>query len=138
MKHIEEKIKPLVDALNKVPYIQTFSSCEGHYDTPSNIDNEANQYAQVQFEIKENSEPKFENLAQIILSQTAPDWSDILVRMFKEYYVCPHETELNVKYALRIEPFDPRNLTAEQKRIITDREITKIISIIEEYLTQLS
>lgn len=31
---IEEGIRPLVDALNRLPYISTVYSCEGHFDAP--------------------------------------------------------------------------------------------------------
>ncbi len=124
---IEQRIKGLVDMLNNVPYIETFSSCEGHYDS----DDPDNHRAEVRMYVAD--EPGFLELSTRILAETAPDWGIVLVEMYKRFYVLPDETELREHYMLTIKPFD-RNESIENKRQYTNEAIGKIIGVLTEYL----
>ena len=80
---IEERIKPLVDALNSIGYIRTFSSCEGHYEIyDSHSFNNDREYAEVMFEIDNGKEKDLENLIFNILGEVSEDFNKTTVDIF--------------------------------------------------------
>ena len=129
MNGIEKRIKPLVDILNEVEFISTFSSCEGHFDS-ADIDK---QEANIKFDVKKDKENDFEDLAALILSETAPYWVEAKVEMLKRLYVLPDEKELRKNYEIIIRPFE-ENITPREKRRYTDEAINRVISAVKGYL----
>ena len=128
---IEKEIKPLVEILNEVPYIETYSSCRGHYRSG----NPQKQRATVHFKVEAEHEKDFEDLAAFVLAQTAPTWHQALVQIFKEFYVMPDETDLKTHYLIAIKPFkDVRSSGAKRK--YTNRAIRKATEATRQYLDQ--
>jgi hypothetical protein len=138
-KKIEPKIANLVSLLNKVHYLETVSSCEGHFPKKIELDNgsyiEVDEYAHVIFEIPEKNEHDFEKLIYNLQSQTCLDWCEYNLSINKEYYCMPHEEELFKKWQLKIKPFMPANYSNQEKRDITHKAIYKLEDILENYLS---
>ena len=128
---IEPRIKPLVDVLNKVDYIKTFSSCEGHYSDENSYGMDKREYAEVMFNVQD--EKKFEGLARLILEKTVYDWPDAITDINKRYYVVPGNSSLNYNWRVTITPFK-ENGSNDKKRQITDKFIQRITSIVENYV----
>lgn len=126
---IDEKIKPLVDALNSIDYIKTFSSCQGHFD----FDDERKDNANIMFSVKNEDKQKMEGLTKIILNETCADWPEALVEIYNRYYCIPAKEGMHESWILKITPNKSSCMHASQKRLYTDNEIQKIIKIIEDY-----
>jgi hypothetical protein len=127
---IEPRINPLVDVLNKVSYIETVSSCEGHYDFEEGLDRKK---AEVLFNVQKDNEEEFEGLARLILKTNADSWHEALVEINKRYYVVPGNEELRYNWHLIIAPFPPKKIGSIRKREATDRAIEKVTYVIENY-----
>lgn len=54
-KGVDDIMKPLIEAMNKIPYIETFSCCEGHPEE-SAVQEYGYAVANVIFEIKDESQ----------------------------------------------------------------------------------
>jgi len=130
---IEPGIKNLVELLNKVPYIETSSSCEGHSEDLE-VD-QSEKYAHIIFEVPKEKEEEFEKLASQILSATSPHWTDFLVNLHKRYFVVPHGGELEFNWVLKFEPFPEAGYTAGQKREITNQAIDIVEGVLNKYLS---
>jgi hypothetical protein len=126
MLEIEEKIKPLVEVLNKIPYIRTFSSCEGHFTSRD----ERRHRAFVSFEISDGDEPKLEQLTKFILSKSIKYWTEAEVKIHKEWYAMPHPTEIRTLYQLVITPLECYETTATEKRQNTDNAIQRVVALV--------
>lgn len=126
---IEDRIKPLVNALNSIDYIETVSSCEGHFE----FDDERRDNAHVIFSVKNNEKQKMEGLAGIILNETCSDWPETIVEIYDRYYCVPGNETLQDNWVLKITPNKSSCLHATQKRLYTDNELQKITKIIEDY-----
>jgi hypothetical protein len=137
-KEIEPKIANLVSLLNKVNYLETISSCHGHFPKEIELEEdhaiEVDQYAHVIFDIPDNKEKEFENLIYRIQSQTSLDWCDYNLEISKRYFCIPHSDELSHNWQLKITPFMPNDYTSEEKREITGKAIFKLENILEDYL----
>ena len=136
---IDDRIKSLVDILNQVPYIRTFSSCEAHYELEDIQDHRAN----VIFHVEKGKESEFEGLAALILKETVNDWNDASVEIFKRYsveifkryFVRPGDEHLDHNYEIIIKPF-PRKMSLEEKRQYTDEAIKKVVDTVRKYLSR--
>ena len=137
---IEPKIKPLVDLLNQIPYLETIASCQGHFLGLVELEKdrylERDEYAHVIFEMPENKEKEFEQIALKILSATSPFWNDYEVELYKRYYSIPHSGELSYNWKIDIVPFEPGDYPAQQKREVTDQAISLLEIVLNESLKQ--
>ncbi len=135
---IEPKIAKLVDLLNEIPYLETVSSCEGHFPKEIELDEnhsiEVDQYAHVLFDIAENKEKEFEKLIYHIQSRTSLDWCDYNLEINKRYFCIPRSEELSYNWELKITPFMPADYANQEKRDITDQAISKLESILGDCL----
>jgi len=126
---IEKKIKSLVDILNEVHFINTYSSCEGHYKSVNPDDHRAN----VLFDIKEGYENALEEMIASVLSRTAMYWSETTIRMMKSFYVMPEHRKLRHFYELYIRPFN-QDSSPREKRDNTDKAIKLVVDAVKKYI----
>lgn len=133
-KDIEPRIKPLVDILNKIPGIETDSSCEGHFgnDTLIWVDGQCFRRegsATVYF----NKNTKFEEwdeLKKAILSQTA-DYKHASVEMDRSFH-CIDGFPPRSSYGIKITPHES-DIDNQLKRQYLDTAIQKVIDTIKLY-----
>ena len=127
---LEERIKPLVNALNEISYIHTMSSCEGH---PERENTYGEYFPHVIFDVQPHWEKEFENLATKILVKTAPLWDRVKVEIYKRYCVLPTETSLNHNWMINFLPFD-RSMPDYSKIKYYDTAIRAAVSAVHEYI----
>jgi len=135
---IEPRIKPLVEILNRVDYITTNSSCQGHPERWNNFNGSNVNYdsynpnnANVAFNVQ--NEKEFERLAAKIMAKTVNLWPDTHTDIYKRYWVLPEEKELNHVWSIEFKPFDR---SKPDYKIIkdTDLAIKESVEVICEYL----
>ncbi len=132
---IEERIRPLVEALNDIPYISTFSSCEGHFSL-EDIDH--NDKAYIRFRLDESRKEEFEILKKNVLISTAEDCWDYSIVFYQRCHFVPY-IGINVDYLLEIEAFSftfNGKMNDVEKRRVTDDGIIKVTEIIRDYLSR--
>ena len=139
VREIEPKIKKLVGLLNDVPYIESYSSCEGHFGELSDFEEwdkpqvwELNRPAHVMWEMPKNKEVEFEPIAYDILSGTYHLLEKMIVSINKRFYVFNDDTDLIHRWELWIKPFEFAEYSAQLKRQYTDQAINLIEKILEQ------
>jgi len=128
-REIETRIKPLVDILNKVPFIKTSASCKGHYDQEDYRKYNAN----IIFDVYQEDRANLEKLMKSVYSKTTPNWTLGSVEFYHRHYMIPKYKEIFREWQIVIEPFDISQ-PVERKREITDKLIRLTISGVKDYL----
>lgn len=133
---IEEKIKPLVDALNETGILATFSSCEGHFGLHEQELQDRN-HADVRFDLLESiSEPKLELFLTYLMTEFNNKHSFTPVELTAYKYYIPtmgfDELRIDASYMIKIEPFD-RFESPEKKRKDVDMAILQASVIVKEW-----
>src|SRR3989344_9440284 len=123
---IEPGIKPLVNILNEVPFIRTFSSCEGHFDK-----SELEHMAYVQFHATDAAE--LERFASEVLPGVLREMEDYAVEIHHRMYPVPGEDVIRKDFQVTIKPII-RNVPKNMKRESVDRGIAKLREAIRHYL----
>jgi hypothetical protein len=119
----------LVDALNATGMVQTFSSCEGHYEPVDQTLVDRN-HAYVRFIPATGiSAAQVEiTLGQWLVSYK--NWYGLLpVRVTGYKLLTPLDDEIDSTFVLEIHPFNRFDSPA-QKRADTDRAIQKLVSLV--------
>jgi hypothetical protein len=129
MKPIEERIRPLVDAINDVGYFKTFSSCEGHFGLrdPHRYDNR--EKAEVRFhELQGIEETTIETFFAAILKEfiSSPVQWEATLDICKRY-TPNHDGWIEYAYIFTLKPFNPHEAN-ELKR----KHVNKLIEVVTE------
>ena len=135
MQEIESKILPLVQALNSTGLVNTFSSCEGHFDTISRF-NDHNK-ADVRFDPEDNvSDYDIEKFISYIITRFSNlhSFSPVIATAHKLYApISPEENkEIDFVYVLQLIPFDHGD-SPDKKRTDIDKAILDTVAIVKEY-----
>lgn len=135
MQEIEPKILPLVQAFNSTGLVNTFSSCEGHFDEISRF-NDHNK-ADVRFDPEDNvSDYNIEKFISYIISRFSNlhSFSPVIATAHKLYApLGPEENkEIDYVYVLRLIPFDQGD-SPDKKRRDIDKAIQDVAIIVKEY-----
>jgi hypothetical protein len=129
---IEPKIRPLVDALNATGLVQTFASCEGHYDASEQTLVDRN-LAYVQFVPAEDvSAALVEHLLMSVLMRfkTAHGLMPVVLGGHKRY--TPVEGyAVDETFVLDLRPFN-RFDQPDRKRSDTDRAIEQVTGLVRQ------
>ena len=127
---IEPRIKKLVDSLNGISYIETVSSCEGHYMSPDLSEHRAN----VLFNAKDHKSD-LEALIRLILSDSSPHFPESMVSVNQRYFMIPRQALLRHNWMIDIRPFQSGMIerSAEYKRDVTDKAIERAYRSVERY-----
>jgi hypothetical protein len=127
---IESRIKPPVDILNELDFVDTYSSCEGHYHERDPQHHRAN----VLFWLNgRHSEGAVEDFARFVLARTCEGWSERHVELLKHYVMMPGYDELETQYELRITPFS-QLAPADVRREQTDDGIACCVEAVRKYI----
>jgi hypothetical protein len=127
---MEIRIRPAVDALNRTGLVQTFSSCEGHYE-PSEQSLRDRNYADIRFLPAPGV--SFETV-EAFLSQLLNQFKDrhgllpIRLTAHKLFTPLGHD-QTDITFVLHWEPFNRFDPPA-QKRSDTDRAIAQVVALI--------
>lgn len=134
---VEPRIKSLVGTLNRISYITTVSSCQGHFvgylDLPQDENLKKDEPARVTFELSNPAEKKFEKLAYLILSETSKSVLKCVVDIHKRYYAPPGSGRLLHNWDILFTPFEPVYFSPSEKRCVTDEAISTVETIVLEY-----
>lgn len=129
MTEIEPRIRPLTDALNQTGLLQTFSSCEGHFDPHEQTLVDRN-HAYVQFVPANGVRP-----------ETIETWLGPMLIRFKEKHgllpvtlvgykrYTPVEDAIEETFVLELRPFNRFDPPA-QKRADIDRAIEQVRKLV--------
>ncbi|GAB3996794.1 hypothetical protein GCM10028807_40270 [Spirosoma daeguense] len=138
MNDLEPKIRPLVDVLNQIGIIQTFSSCEGHFDTlrsdgstTSLVDRS---HAEVRFVPAPNvALSTVEQLLAFVLTRFKAKHGLIPVKIsgYKLYTPIDEKT-VEETFVLELRPFN-RFDSPERKRSDIDRAIEQTTELVKMY-----
>ncbi len=131
---IEPGIRPLVDALNATGLVQTFASCEGHYDADQQNLVDRN-LAYVQFIPADDvSAALVEQLLISVLMRfkTAHGLMPVVLGGYKRY--TPVEGDaVDETFVLDLRPFN-RFDPPDRKRSDTDRAIEQVTGLVRQLL----
>lgn len=133
---IEPKIKPLVEAINSIPFLKTFSSCEGHFEEEDQTIDDRTK-ADVRFEL---TNPSYLANAEDFIHFIANEFGNgVLPCSFKAYklYIPKVIEQNNFVFVIEIQPIN-RFETPGKKRQITDQGIQRITKIVKRYLLKYS
>lgn len=139
---IEPKILPLVNALNETKIVETFSSCEGHYDDDiHNLDLEVDEKeimdrgrAEVRFDPAPNiSLDIIERMLIYIISEFDKEHGFYPAIVYsKKIYVPNSQLNIEFVFSLEIRPFN-RLEDSIKKRLDTDRAIIQTTEIVNRF-----
>jgi len=132
---IEPKIKPLVKIMNRVPFIKTFSSCEGHFSLEDIIQHKDKAY--VQFILDESKNEKYEKFKEFILKSIVDYCWDFNVAFYQRTNITPR-SRINIDYSIEIKPFEymtTRRRVEKEMRKSTNRGIKRVTKAIDDYLS---
>jgi hypothetical protein len=135
MKDIEPKILPLVQALNSIGLVCTFSSCEGHFDEINRF-NDHNK-ADVRFDPADNvSDNDIEKFISYIITRFSNlhSFTPVIATAHKLYApIGPEENkEIDFVYVFQLIPFDHGDPPNKKRRFI-DKAILDAAAIVKEY-----
>lgn len=134
---IEQRIRPLVDALTDTELLVTYSSCEGHFGETERLGFNDREMAEVRFELKEQiSESDVEQLFGHLIGNhvNSPLMWKATLTIHKEYVPGDKSDFIpDHVYAFQIRPFDP-NDSDTTKRANVDMVIDQSIQSIKEYM----
>jgi hypothetical protein len=134
MKEIEPKIKPLVDALNATGILETFSSCEGHFNEYSEYNDKKK--ADVRFDTGENAtEGQIEKFITFLITEFEEKHSFVPAHLSAYKLFAPNRDatlEPDFVYVIEIKPFK-RSDSASEKRGYIDKAILQLTDIVNEY-----
>ena len=131
MTDLEPRIRPLVDALNHTGLLQTFSSCEGHYEPAEQTLTDRNR-AYVKFVP-----------APGVAEQSVEEWMGRLLIQFKirhgylpvhltgEKNFTPTDDTIEISFTLALTPFNRFDPPAT-KRADTDRAIQQMTVLVHD------
>lgn len=137
VREIEPNIKPLVDALNNLGILRTFSSCQGHYEESEQEFTDRNK-ADIRFHSHDNaSDTDIEVFLNFLIVEfdNQHSFNPIYLHAYKLY--TPNETgdKPDFVYVVEIEPFD-RFDNADKKRKDTDNAILQTTKIVKSYISK--
>ncbi len=134
---IEQKIEPLVDAINNTSIVKTFSSCEGHYSDCVDVMDRC--CADVRFNPSDGiKEKQIETFFDYILkkySNLEIQWKAKL-QICKQYTPLSNDENIDFIFAIKISPFD-KNESDRNKRIDIDKAILEVTKIVKGYRTHI-
>lgn len=126
----EPKIRPLVEALNQTGLVQTFSSCEGHYEPEEQ-----------RFQDRNLAYVKFVPATGASANEPVERWLGALLVQFKVWHgympmhligyksFTPTDDVIEVSFTLELKPFNRFDSPAV-KRADTDRAIEQVVRLI--------
>ncbi|MBW3015732.1 hypothetical protein KY330_04885 [Candidatus Woesearchaeota archaeon] len=124
-----EKIKPLVDILKKVDYIDVEVASDRSYNPGDDFFYNAN----VRFSVPKDKEGELEKLIEYVCKETNRYWSEVTVEPYKRYWVVPDTDELNSHWVIEFVPFPTVN-NEKLRKGYTDKLIGKAITAVKKYL----
>lgn len=134
---IEEKILPLVAALNDTGILYTCSSCQGHFEESDQELQDRNK-ADVRFDPADNISldeiEKFINYIFVEFNERE-SFSPISMRPYKLYIPHQEGEEADFVFVIELEPFD-RFDAPLKKRVAIDNAINVLTVIVREYTTR--
>lgn len=131
MDPIEEKIAPLVEALNNSGYFTTYSSCEGHFGLhdPHRFDDR--EKAEVRFEpIDGIADTTIESFFAQVLTpflNSSAEWKATF-DISKKYIPNP-DADIEYDYVFTIKPFNPYESNDKKRKHVDSliKEITESV-----------
>lgn len=126
---IELNIKPLVDALNATGLLQTFSSCEGHYE-PADQNLRDRNHAEVRFiPLPAVSPEQIDRFLGNLLTAYKKRYGIMPMQLVGYKLFTPIDGIIEETYVLELRPFnrfDPPHV----KRADTDRAIGQVVAVV--------
>jgi hypothetical protein len=120
MKNIEPRILPLVTALNKLPFITTYCSCEGHF-----VDGDTQQWAEIRFRGKTRPCQQFAKWITKEFESQAP----VQLELDERHWTIMSKT--GTYWILRITPLSREDKLEKQTQVAV--AIARLCSIIDNY-----
>jgi hypothetical protein len=134
MKPIEERIRPLVDAINDVGYFKTFSNCEGHFGLRDSHRYDNREKAEVRLhELQGIEETAIETFFAAILKEyvSSPVQRKVTLDICKRY--TPNDDgRIEYAYIFTLKPFDPHEAD-ELKQKHVDELIEPVTKAVRHY-----
>jgi len=130
---IEPKILPLVDAINELSIVRTFSSCEAHYDEQDQ-----------EFMDRNKADVRFDPLPGVALEEIEVFITYLMTEFNNLHGFTPmtltgyklfmpnDDYQPEFTFVIELEPFD-RFDTAKNKRKGTDKAIAQATEIVKKY-----
>ncbi|MBI2575099.1 hypothetical protein HYV82_04410 [Candidatus Woesearchaeota archaeon] len=141
---IDQGVRGLVRLLNEVPYIETASSCHGHFGFDRKLGIVRDEPAEVLFYVRKGLEAEFETLVQVVLKHTMDMQvdEDVWVEVGMRWYGVPGQFPVPYRqHYVRVSvvsPFMPGSEQAPysdiQKRRLTNMAIGRLEEAVTEYL----
>ncbi len=133
---IEPKIKPLVQSLNNIGILTTFSSCQGHFE-PEDQELMDRNHADVRFDPKKSvSEQEIDLFLTYLMTEfnNRHSFAPVGLRAYKLFTPCFEENNIEVDaiYIIELIPFD-RFDTGDEKRKYIDIAIPQAVKIVDEW-----
>jgi hypothetical protein len=119
---IEPGIEPLVSALNKIEFLRTVYSCEGHFDRPHNEKFLPTAYVTFGVTDVPKFVPLYERIVRLHQHETETD--------FRLTYDC-----VLGRYTLSVWA-GPMYREASQKRPVIDAAVVRLSEMVEEFIEQ--
>ncbi len=133
MNDIEPRIRPLVDALNATGLVQTFSSCEGHYDVEEQILVDRN-LAYVRFvPAPDVSAEQVETAVGHWLMAYKKKHGLLPVRVIGYKLFTPTDDDIDITFVIELYPFN-RFDPPGRKRSDTDRAVGQLVRILDSHV----
>jgi hypothetical protein len=128
---IEPGIRPLVEELNRTGIVQTFSSCEGHYDDPADAPGRNRHRAEVRFlPAPGQTEAIIETWLSRLLVRFRAKHGLIPIQLIGYKLFTPTgDGLLDTTFVLELRPFLARDPPAVQ-RADTDRAVQQLVIIL--------
>ncbi len=131
---IEEKIFPLVKALNDTGILHTCSSCQGHFEPREQVLQDRNM-ADVRFDPADNiSSEKIEEFINYLFVQfnEKESFTPVLLKPHKLYIPDSENKQADFVYVIELNPFD-RFDHPNKKRTDMDNAIKALTDIVKDY-----
>ncbi|GAB3643442.1 hypothetical protein [Spirosoma arcticum] len=136
MNDIEPRIQPLVDALNATGIVQTFSSCEGHFDASEQTIVDRN-LAYVRFVSAEGvSVGQTETLISYVLTRFKARHGLVPINLTGYKLYTPLDESTEETFVLELRPFNRFDLP-DRKRADTDRAVTQAVTLLNLFVSSL-
>ena len=130
-KPIEPKILPLVEAINRIKWFKTFSSCEGHFKKKEQEITDRN-HADVRFDLLKNGTlEQAEHFMWYLIAEFGNGVIPAYISAYK-LYVPKAKGQSDFVFVIQIFPIN-RFESAKNKRKHTDMGIQRATIIVDKY-----
>lgn len=129
MSDLEPNIRPLVEALNKTGLLQTFSSCEGHFEPADQTIRDRN-HAEVRFvPLPGISSDQLETFMGTLLTSYKKKHGLMPVQLVGYKLFTPIDEAVDETYVLELRPFN-RFDQPQTKRADINRAVRQVVTLL--------